>query len=71
MICKPKANGGLGIINFAIKNEALLMKQLDKFYNKMDIPWVSLIWSTYYSQGVPHQQNTVGSFWWRDIFKLE
>ena len=71
MICKPKANGGLGIINFVIKNEALLMKQLDKFYNKMDIPWVSLIWSTYYSQGVPHQQNILGSFWWRDIFKLE
>ena len=71
MICKPKDNGGLGIINFAKKKEALLLKHLDKFYNKADVPLVHLVWNAYYMEGVPHQQNLIGSFWWRDIFKLE
>jgi len=43
MVCVPKEDGGLGIINLEKQNEALLMKNLDKFYNKKDIPWVSLI----------------------------
>jgi hypothetical protein len=47
IICKPKAKGGLGIINFQKKNDALLMKFLHKFYNKkLDIPWVKLVWET-------------------------
>jgi hypothetical protein len=42
---KPKRKGGLGIINTRAQNNAILIKHLDKFYNK-DIPWVKLIWST-------------------------
>lgn len=38
MVCKPKKNGGLGVINLKIQNKALLMKFLHKFYNKKDIP---------------------------------
>jgi hypothetical protein len=39
LICKPKMKGGLGIVDFQNKNEALLMKFLHKFYNKqMEIP---------------------------------
>ena len=71
MVCKPKGNGGLGIVNFDKTNEALLLKHLDKFYNKVDVPWVHLVWNAYYMEGVPHRQNLIGSFWWRDIFKLE
>ena len=37
---KPKNKGGLRIINFRTQNKALLLKHLDKFYNKCDIPWV-------------------------------
>jgi hypothetical protein len=27
------------------------MKNLDKFFNHKDTPWVSLIWEKYYSNG--------------------
>jgi hypothetical protein len=37
MVCKPK-EGGLGVIDIKKQNEALLMKNLDKFFNKHDIP---------------------------------
>jgi hypothetical protein len=46
------------------------MKNLDKFYNRGNIPWVQLIWSSYYEVSVPHTNKLCGSFWWRDIFKL-
>jgi hypothetical protein len=46
---KPKDQGGLGIIDIKSLNNALLMKFLDRFYNKADIPWVSLTWSKLYS----------------------
>jgi len=36
--CKPKDQGGLGIIDIQSQNEALLMKFLEKFYNNHDIP---------------------------------
>src|SRR5438128_6523662 len=50
-VCRPKAKGGLGVINLRAQNSALLLKHLDKFYNKRDIPWVKFIWSTHYSNG--------------------
>jgi len=68
---RPKAKGGLGVINLRSQNTALLLKHLDKFYNKRDIPWVKLIWSTYYADDtIPHAAGEVGSFWWKDLLKL-
>ena len=69
MICKPKSSGGLGIIDFRKQNQGLLIKHLHKFFNKVDLPWVRLVWR-YYPQGVPQVANVCGSFWWRDIMKL-
>lgn len=46
------------------------MKQLHKFYNKAEIPWVQLIWSTYYAEKVPHASDPCGSFWWKDLLQL-
>jgi hypothetical protein len=40
---RPKRNGGLGIINLETQNDVLLLKNLHKFYNRLDIPWVKLI----------------------------
>jgi hypothetical protein len=40
-VTKPKDKGGLGIIDLRSQNEALLLKHLDKFYNKKDTPWVT------------------------------
>jgi len=37
MVCKPKEEGGLGVLDLQKQNEALLMKKLDKFLNRRDI----------------------------------
>jgi hypothetical protein len=70
MITKPKSEGGLGVINIEIQNRALLLKNLDKFYNKKDIPWVNLVWEKQYKNGKLPDHTRKGSFWWRDILKL-
>lgn len=70
MVTLPKNEGGLGVINISTQNQALLMKNLHKFYNKMDIPWVKLIWEKQYSNGKLPNHTKKGSFWWRDILKL-
>jgi hypothetical protein len=62
VVQQPKDKGGLGILNLRLQNDALLLKQLHKIYNKMDIPWVSLIWSKYYHSKVPHAAREMGSF---------
>jgi hypothetical protein len=54
--------GGLGIVNFQKQNAALLIKILDKFYNKRDLPWVNLIWEKHYAGKVPHAESLCGSF---------
>lgn len=48
---RPKKKGGLGIINLRAQNQALQLKHLDKLINKKDIPWVKLVWNTYYTNG--------------------
>lgn len=60
----------MGIINLKLQNQELLLKQLHKFYNNDDIPWVQLIWSAYYTDKVPHSTEPCGSFWWRDVLQL-
>jgi hypothetical protein len=45
-----------------LQNEALLLKNLHKFFNKVDLPWVQLLWSQYYSNGkVPGNVRKWGS----------
>jgi hypothetical protein len=70
MVCQPKSKGGLGVINLRLQNQALMIKFLDKFYRKCDIPWVQLIWWAYYDNCVPHARPACGSFWWKDVAKL-
>jgi hypothetical protein len=70
MVQKPKNKGGLGVINLSVQNDALLVKHLHKFYNKVDVPWVNLIWSKYYTDKVTHASREVGSFWWKDVHRL-
>lgn len=70
MVMKPKEKGGLSVLNLNVQNDALLLKHLHKFYNKMDIPWVKLVWSKYYEDKIPHATREVGSFWWKDVLRL-
>lgn len=69
-VMKPKEKGGLGVINLRLQYDALLLKQLNKFYNKVDTPWVHLVCSKYYEGKVPHECRELGSFWWRDVMCL-
>ena len=70
LVCRPKNKGSLGVLNLRIHNEAMLLKIVSKFYNKSYIPWVNLLWDTYYHDRVPHATILCGSFWWRDLCKL-
>jgi hypothetical protein len=70
IVCNTKENGGLGVLDLQTQNESLL-KNLHKFYNKANIPWVQLLWACYYFNGsLPMNQVRKGSFWWRDSLKL-
>jgi hypothetical protein len=42
LACHPKVQGGLGILYLSIHNESLLLKNLHKIFNRMDIPLVNL-----------------------------
>lgn len=70
-VCRPKDKGGLGVIDLKIQNRALLMKHLHKFYNRAQVPWVNLIWTTYYPNSVPKTARSCGSFWWKDVFQFD
>jgi hypothetical protein len=66
-----KAQGGLGIIDFAVQNKALLLKHIHKFFNKAKVPWVDLTWKAYYAVALaPQARNPRGSFWWRALSRL-
>ena len=69
MVCLPKEEGGLGVINLKTHIEALLLKNLHKFYNKLDIPRVNLVWEKHYRNGKLPSHIKKDSFWWRDNLK--
>lgn len=64
MVCLPKSEGGLGVLNLETHNEALLLKNFHKFFNKADIPWVHMIWENYYNNGKLPNRTMKDSFWW-------
>jgi hypothetical protein len=71
LVYRPKDRGGLGVINLRYQNQGLLMKNLYKFYNKQDVPWVDLVWKSYYNNNtIPQGSSPKGSFWWRDYLSL-
>jgi len=57
-VVKPKRKGGLGVVDLEAQNEALLLKHLEKFYYRKEIPWVDLVWNSHYQNNlVPHAEN--------------
>jgi hypothetical protein len=52
LVCRPKDQGGLGVINLIAQNNFLLMKHLHKFYNRANLPWPNLVWEVYYSSSL-------------------
>ena len=69
-VCRPKSQGGLGVMDIFTHNKTLLMKNLHKFFNRHDIPWVNLVWETYYSTGNLPGNSREGSFWWKSNLAL-
>lgn len=59
-VCKPKNHGGLGVLNLGTQNRALLLKNLNKFYNHANLPWVRLVWEAYYPSSHPSDRARVG-----------
>ena len=49
-------------MNIFVQNQALLLKNLHKFYNRKNIPWVNLIWEAYYDNDILPGQKWEGSF---------
>jgi hypothetical protein len=47
-----------------------MLKNLHKFFNNHDIPWVHLIRDSYYSNGNLPTNILEGSFWWKSHLKL-
>lgn len=45
------------------------MKHLHKIFNSEDLPWIKLIWETYF-EGKSLPNKYVGSCWWKSISKL-
>jgi hypothetical protein len=70
LACRPKDQGGLGVLNLSVQNDCLLMKDLHQFYNKVDLLWVKMSWELYYSSSLPPARTREVSFWWRDFLKL-
>jgi hypothetical protein len=67
---KSKDRGGLVVLQLDTQNKALMLKNLHKFYNRHDIPWVNLIRNTYYRDGSLPGNHSEGSFWWKSHLKL-
>lgn len=65
-ICKPKVQGGLRCPRSHYLNGALVLKHLHKFFNRLDIPWVNLVWEAYRT----YESAVHASFWWRNIVSL-
>lgn len=66
---KTKKQVGLGVLNLVTQNKALLMKNIHKFLNKANVPWVDIVWNNHYRNGSISFSMKVGSFWWRDVLK--
>jgi hypothetical protein len=62
MVTKSKEEGGLGVLDLKAQNEALMLKNLHKFFNKVDVPWVQLVWEKYCRNGKLLDHTKRGSF---------
>jgi hypothetical protein len=58
------------VLDLSIQNEVLLPKNLHKFFNRLEIPWVKLVWNSYYNNGQIPRNHMEGSIWWKAHLKL-
>lgn len=63
-ICIARSKGGFGMLDFKTHNEAVLLRNLHKFFNTTNIHWVHFISETCYRNG--KLPNHVGLLWIED-----
>ncbi|OAY76316.1 putative ribonuclease H protein [Ananas comosus] len=77
-VCRSKEEGGLGILDLASMNQALLVKWWWKFLTMPNLQWNKLIHALFYPRSRPLKEGRSfrpSSFWWKgvlgqkDIFK--
>jgi hypothetical protein len=37
--------------------------------NRLDIPWIKIVWENHYTGETVSSEKKIGSFWWRDILR--
>jgi len=62
LVCTSKKHGGLGVLDLRFQNKAMLIKNLHKFFNKLDIPWVHFVWEKLFGNGSLPTERKRGSF---------
>ncbi|KAL4323799.1 hypothetical protein GQ457_11G028410 [Hibiscus cannabinus] len=73
-LCLPNSCGGLGLVNFKVKNMALLNKWLWRFSTKIECLWRKVICAKYKENGdslLPSNLNAANNNWiWRNIIVI-
>lgn len=62
LMCRHNLQGGLGILNLKVQNQALLLKPIHRYIHKADVPWVMMVWYKHYDLTPPHALPPFGSF---------
>lgn len=77
-VCRSKKEGGLGILDLAMMNQAILAKWWLKFYTAPELQWNKIVRALYYQRRRPFYERRSSrpfSQWWKvvtrhnDIFK--
>ncbi len=73
-VCRSKVEGGLGVLDLGLMNDALLVKWWWRFFRSADAPWGKLVRALYYSKRKPLGEGCAfrpASQWWRGVVKLK
>lgn len=70
-VCRPKRQGGLGIINTRLMNVALLSKWIWKLSKNETGLWAELLKAKYFLNGTFFESSAPGSPFWNGIQKIK
>jgi len=72
MVCRPKDQGGLGIINTKIMNECLLVKWIWKIYQQPDELWFKILKAKYLrGNNFFDSRSAGGSQFWKGLHSIK
>lgn len=72
MICRPKDQGGLGIIDTKKMNECLMVKWIRKIFQKPDELWFRIVKAKYLGKnGFFQSSGARGSQFWKGIHSVK